>query len=73
MRLFDCIIIFFFKLSLLGRDPDPAGEAVNQVHGALFSGAGAAQPGLGQQVAAAARAGDAFSGRTAKTGLSLTG
>lgn len=46
-----------------GCDPDPAGEAVNQMHRTLLSGAGAADRGIGQQAASPARAGDAFSGR----------
>lgn len=45
-----------------GCDPDPAGEAVNQMHWALLSGAGAEDGGFRQQTASPAWTGDALSG-----------
>lgn len=55
---------YIHPVFMSGRDPDPAREAVNQMHRALLPGAGAEDGGLGQQTAPPARTGDAFSGTT---------
>ena len=53
---------FSLSLSLSGCYPDPAGEAVNQMHWALLSHVGAQGGGIWLQTAAPARTGDAYSG-----------